>query len=67
MFEKRKSVMAQLLFMHKSMQVCVEEESSLALNNSLYSHLKQAQAVKPLYTHVLRLLMCHDWTYQAVS
>jgi len=25
---------------HKSMQVCVEEDSSLALNNSMYSHLK---------------------------
>jgi len=33
---------------HKNMQVCVEDESSLALNNSLYSHLKQAQSSKLL-------------------
>jgi len=52
---------------HKSMQVCVEEESSFALNNSLYSHLQQAQASKPLCSPALRLAMSHDWTYQAVS
>lgn len=34
---------------HKSMQVCVEEKSSLALSNSLYFHLKQAQPSKLLY------------------
>lgn len=40
---------------HMSMQVCVEEESSLALNNNLYSHLKHAQPSKLLYTPASRL------------